>query len=95
MSAQVQSNGKGFIRVCILLFVVVNTVTVKKKRCVLGNVHPIVHKTLSRIVGLSHPKRRPRALHLRNFETCRLMYSPTTHLFDDGSNIWKALFVFG
>ena len=49
MSARAQSKGKGFIRVRILLFVVVNIVTVEYKRCVFGDVHPIVNKILSSV----------------------------------------------
>jgi hypothetical protein len=87
---------EGSIRVRILLFVVVNIITVEKKHWILGNVHPIVHKVLGRIVGLSHPKRRARALHLKKCEgqsAHSFMYG--THFFDDGPDIREELFVFG
>ena len=98
MSASAQStrNGMRSIRVWILLFVVVNIVTVENKRCVLGDVHPIIHKVLGRIVGLSHPKRRAVAQHLRNLETHSAHpFIHDTNLFNDAPDIWEALFVFG
>ena len=74
----------------------VNVVTVENNDCVFWNVHLIVHKVLSRIVGCSHPKRRVHALHLRKFETSRLiMFTYSTYFFNDGAYIREALFVFG
>jgi hypothetical protein len=73
-----------------------NIVTVENKRCVLGNVHPIVHKIFGRIVGCTHPKRRVHALHLRIYKKKSVhLFMYGTHFFDDGSDIWQVLFVFG
>ena len=56
--------GKGFVRVGILLLVMMNLVAVENNGRVLRDVHSVVHKVLSGIVWLPHPERRVRALDL-------------------------------